>query len=293
MGIKVTDLNKKLGSFELKKINLQIPSGYICGLIGENGAGKTTLLKIMMGLYGLDSGSVRLEEKDLWNQEKEVKNNLGIVMEECLYEDYLTVEGLGTGYGSCYSDFSMEEYKKYVEEFGLTLKQKIKKLSKGMKIKLQFAFALSYHPTVYLMDEPTANLDEEFRKCFWEICSTELEKGATILISSHLTEDLDKKADYIAYLKNGELLFCKDRESLQESFLLVKGENYQLRNLPKDKVISREEGAFGGSALILPWKSDKLKEYEIESPNLRQLMYYLSKGEKENGTIAMEKIRER
>ena len=108
-----------------------------------------------------------------------------------------------------------------------------------------------------------------------------------------MTEDLDKKADYIAYLKNGELLFCKDRESLQESFLLVKGENYQLRNLPKDKVISREEGAFGGSALILPWKSDKLKEYEIESPNLRQLMYYLSKGEKENGTITMEKIRER
>lgn len=275
MSIEVRDLNKKIGSFQLKDINFHIPSGFICGLIGENGAGKTTLLKTMMGLYRIDSGNCILGDKDLWEAEKEVKNNLGIVMEECIYEDYLTAESLGKLYGPMYSNFSYSEYIRLLEQFQLPLKKKIKKLSKGMAIKLQFAFALAHQPSIYLMDEPTANLDEEFRSVFWDIMAKEVERGATILISSHLTEDLDKKADYIGYIKKGSLFFCKDRESLQESFLLVKAENYKLRNLPKDKVISIEEGEFGGSALILPWGGINRKEYQVETPNLRQLMYYL------------------
>lgn len=275
MSIKISNLNKKIGNFYLKDINMDIPSGYICGLIGENGAGKSSLLKTVMGLYKMDSGSCAFEEKDLWENEKEVKNTLGIVMEECQYEEYLTAEKLGKIYGPVYSDFSQLTYEKYVKQFNLPYKRKIKKLSKGMRIKLQFAFALAHNPSIYLMDEPTANLDEEFRREFWQILAGETEKGATALISSHLTEDFDKMADYIGYIKKGELLFCKDRESLSESFLLVKAENYKLRNLPQDKVISIEEGEFGGSALILPWGGINLKDYHVETPDLRRLMYYL------------------
>ncbi len=275
MGIEVRELNKKIGTFQLKDITFELPSGFICGLIGENGAGKSTLLKTLMGLYKMDSGRCLLEGKDLWEREKEVKNNLGIVMEECLYEEYLTPKNLGKLYGPLYTNFSYTEYCSFLEQFQLPLKKKIKKLSKGMAIKLQLAFALAHHPSIYLLDEPTANLDEEFRSIFWDLISEEAEKGATVLISSHLTEDLDKRADYIGYIKKGELLFLKDWENLRESFWLLKAENYKLKQLPKDKVIAMEEGEFGGSALILPWGGIDEKEYKREHLDLRRLMYYL------------------
>ena len=275
MSIEVRTLNKKMGNFQLQDISFKIPSGFICGLIGENGAGKTTLLKTMMGLYRMDSGSCILEGKELWEREKEVKNKLGIVMEECLYEEYLTAQSLGKLYGPLYDTFSDHEYGSLLEQFKVPLNKKIKKLSKGMAIKLQLAFALAHHPSIYLLDEPLANLDVEFRSVFWNLILMEAEKGATVLISSHLTEDLDKRADYIGYIKKGELLFFKDWESIQESFWLLKAENYKLRILPKDKVITIEEGKFGGSALILPWGGLDQTEYQMERFDLRRLMYYL------------------
>ena len=289
--IEVENLTKELGTFSLKGITFSLPRGYICGLLGENGAGKSTLIKTMAGIYRMDDGSCRIDGQDIDKQEAGAKDCLGIVLDEPLFENRLTPMKISRLYGLAYSKFEPQTYLDYLHRFGINPNQKVGRMSKGMRIKLQLAFALSHQARVFLMDEPTGSMDKEFRSEFWEICAKLIEdEDKSILISSHLTGDLDRKADYIAYMQDGELLFFKTIEELRDTFTLVKAENYKLKLIPADRVVYYEAGEYGGTALVT--KEDRLKKekgYELMKPDLRQLMYFLSKGGKEHAKNIVQK----
>ncbi len=278
--LKVENIRKSFHSFSLKGIDLHIPKGYICGLIGENGAGKSTLIKTIIGLYKPNEGTVNVDGMEFMENEVMIKDMLGIVLDENIYDDRLTPVKVGKLFGPLYTHFNMKMYIDWLNKFNVPVDKKLKKMSKGMKIKFQLAFALSHEAKLFLFDEPTAGLDSDFRKEFLDICMDLIADGEkSILFSTHITEDLDRVADYIAFIQNGEMLFTMTKEDLCSRFVYVQAENYKLRLLPSKAVVHKDEGTYGGSALVVNSKQVPLdNDYEKRSPSVEEIMYYFVKG---------------
>lgn len=296
--LRVEHLDKKLSdgksTFRLQDISLYLPKGLICGLIGENGAGKTSFIKSLIGLHRLEQGNIYINGFNLAEKEAEIKDMLGLVLGECYFEQNMTLEQIGIFYGELYSKFDMNQYLKYLLAFNMNRKQKLKKLSTGMKIKVQLAFALSHNAKFFVFDEPTAGLDREFREEFLDICTNLVSDGErSILISSHITEDLDRIADYIGYIQKGSLLFFDTKENLCDNFWIVKGEHYKCKLIPKKEVVYMEEGKYSTSAMVFAGRRAHIDNgLEKYRPNIREFMYYLVKGGEENAKAVAEKYME-
>lgn len=284
--LQVNNLDKKLSgteNFHIDNVSLHIPGGYICGLIGENGAGKTTLIRILMGLYNT-SGDVVINGHDMRTDEAAAKDDLAVVFDEGFFQQDMSLEQIGIFYGELYSRFDMSTYLEYLKRFELDKKKRYKKLSKGMKTKAQFAFALSHDAKLFLLDEPTAGLDRYFRDEFLKICADLVSDGSrSILISSHITEDLDRIADYIAYMQDGKLLFVLPKDELCDRFRLVTGEDYKCNLISKDAVVYKEKSEYSTSALVINKKCFLIdRELEVHTPDIREFMHYFVKGGKQN-----------
>lgn len=280
MMLRLEHVNKRISSFELKDIHFHLPKGYICGLIGENGAGKTSLIKTIIGLYSMDSGVCKVNELDFATQEADIKEQFGLILDICMFEKYLSLELVGKYYGPFYQSYDHKLFMQYLKQFELNPKKKVKTLSKGMLIKLQLAFALSHDAKLFIFDEPTSGMDEEFRKEFYQICAELVSDGEhSVLVSTHITEDLDRIADYLAYIQDGELLFFDEKDHVLDKFVIVIAENYKLKLLSKDYVIHTEESTYGGTAMMLKRRHIKLDDaYSLKRPNIQELMYYIVKG---------------
>ncbi len=219
MLLKVDNLTKKIGDFQLKNISFSLPAGYILGLIGRNGAGKTSLLHCIMGLYKAERGKILIDGKSYEEAELEIRNNIGTVLNEDLFENRLTVEANADKYGKYFRNYSKEELDVYLKEFGVNPKKRFLNLSRGEKLKVQLAFALSYHPNLLILDEPTGNFDPEFRKKFIEILKEFVADGTrSVILSTHLMEELEQIGDYILYLENGQLRFFDDVETIRTEY---------------------------------------------------------------------------
>ena len=277
-----------LGKF--KDLSFYLPKGYICGLIGENGAGKTTLMRVLAGLYH-SPGTILINGRNLRDEEDVVKDSLGLIMQDDFFEGKMTLEQIGIFYGELYKAFDMTMYLEYLNRFQLDCKQKYKNLSKGMKIKLQFAFALSHDAKLFLFDEPTAGLDKHFREEFLELCTQIVSDGErSILIASNITEDLDRIADYIAYMQAGKMLFFLPKEDLCDSFFIVSGEDYKCNLIAEEAVVYKEKGTYSTSAMVVGKKRFLLDEsLEKRRPNIREFMHYFVKGGKQNAEIIAQK----
>lgn len=276
--------SNKNNVFKLNNISFTLPKGYICGLIGENGAGKSSLIKCLAGLYRPDNGEIFIENMPFYKDEAKIKNMLGLVFDKDYYEQNLSLTQIGRLYGSLYSNFKFDQYLNYLKRFNLDNRKKFKHLSKGMKTKVQIAFALSHNAKLFLFDEPEAGLDKVSREELLKICTNLVSGGEkTILFSSHITQDLDKIADYIGYMQNGRLLFFITKEELCDKFHIVKGENYKLKLIPKEKIVYMEEKSYITSAMVAGGKkylSDKT--LEVYKPCISEFMYYFVKGGKKN-----------
>lgn len=296
--LRVEHLHKKLsdgnGTFQLQDISLHLPKGLICGLIGENGAGKTSLIKSLIGLHCLEQGNIYINGFSLAEKEAEVKDMLGLVLSNCYFEQNMTLEQIGIFYGELYSKFDMNQYLKHLIVFNMDRKQKLKRLSTGMKIKVQLAFALSHDAKFFVFDEPTAGLDREFREEFLNICTNLVSDGEkSILISSHITEDLDRIVDYIGYMQKGSLLFFDTKENLCDNFWIVKGEHYKCKLISKKAVVYMEQGKYSTSAMVFASRRAHIDNgLEKYRPNIREFMYYLVKGGEENAKAVAEKYME-
>ena len=278
--LKVEKLSKRLNGFVLKDISFHLPKGYIMGLVGENGAGKTTLLHCILDLYAQDAGVISIDGMKYADYGPEIKNQIGYVLCEELFQGSMNLLQAADLYGSYYEHYQRSVFERYCKRFGLNPEQKCKHLSKGEGMKLQLAFALSHEPKLLILDEPTANFDPEFQEEFFKIlCEFVFDGEKSVLLATHITTDLDRYGDYITFLHKGELLFSMDRQQLEESYRMISGEDYKINLLPKEEVIYKEKGAYGTRALVkYRRRYENNLDYVVETPTIEDVMYFIIKG---------------
>lgn len=279
--IQIEHVTKNFGNFKLSDINLSLPAGYICGLIGENGAGKTSLIHLLLGLYRPDDGQIFINGNDINRDEVVAKNEIGYVLSEELFDGELTLLQNASLYGKYYKNYDRDTFLSYCKRFELDEKKKLKQQSKGQKLKFQFAFALSHAPKVLILDEPTANFDPTFRSDFIKILTEFIQDGTkSVLLATHLTSDLDRIGDYITFLHKGKIIFSSDRQEMEDSFRLVRGEDYKINLIPKERIIHKEKTEFGSKALVHHrprYVYDNALSVDI--PTIEDIMYYFVKGD--------------
>lgn len=278
MVVTLQNISKRLGNFSLTDISLSLPGGYITGLIGQNGAGKTTLLRILLGLYRPDAGKVRIDGRSYQDQEIWIRERTGAVLLEELFERGLTLRENGAVYGRFFPKYRQERFEDFLVRFALSPKRRCSDLSRGERLKLQLAFALSHDARLLVLDEPTGNFDPEFRRVFFEVLKEFIADGErSVVLATHLTDDLDRIADYIVYLENGTGLFAGDVETMRAQYRIAEGDGYRLRALPGESVIHMQERAHGARALVRGLAGIPDPELTFRAPTLEELMYFMSK----------------
>ncbi|TQS76003.1 ABC transporter ATP-binding protein [Ornithinibacillus gellani] len=276
--IELEQVNKSYPYFQLKDVSLQVKRGFFTGFIGPNGAGKSTIIKLILHLIRPDSGRIRILGMDYQNNEKEIKEKIGFVYsEELLYGD-LTLQDMKRIISPSYSNWDDAIFQQYREQFELPLRQKLKTFSKGMKMKVSLAIALSHHAELLIMDEPTAGLDPIFRREFMEILQeVMLDENKTILFSTHILNDLTSIVDYITLIQNGQILFSKESIEIEADYGIVRGESELLGRDTQRYFTKVKKTANGFEAL-----TDNVAEVEkifghsviIEKASLEEIMYY-------------------
>ena len=280
--INVTGLCKSYQDFALDNVSFAVPKGSIMGFIGENGAGKSTTIKAMLNHIHRDAGTVEILGMDLDGHEKEIKERIGVVFDECCFHDNLTPADISKILGNIYQNWDGKLYQKYLVQFGLDEKKKIKEFSRGMKMKLGIAAALAHRPDVLILDEATSGLDpivrEEILDIFLDFIQDE---NHAILISSHITSDLDKIADYLTFIHHGRIILSSGRDDLMDSMGLVKCGAEDLEKIEQDQIIRYRKNQFGCEVLIRNKRSFAVghPEMVIDPVTTEAIMLFYSRGE--------------
>ena len=280
--INVTGLCKSYQDFALDNVSFAVPKGSIMGFIGENGAGKSTTIKAMLNLIHRDAGTVEILGMDLDGHEKEIKERIGVVFDECCFHDNLTPADISKILGNIYQNWDGKLYQKYLAQFGLDAKKKIKEFSRGMKMKLGIAAALAHRPDVLILDEATSGLDpivrEEILDIFLDFIQDE---NHAILISSHITSDLDKIADYLTFIHHGRIILSSGRDDLMDSMGIVKCGAEDLEKIEQDQIIRYRKNQFGCEVLIRNKRSFAVghPEMVIDPVTTEAIMLFYSRGE--------------
>ncbi len=251
--LELWHVSRRLGDFELRDVNLTLPKGCILGLVGENGAGKSTTIRLLTGELWPDSGTVSVLDAEPGSPDfRSVKERLGVVLDDAWFPEILNARQVGTMMAMTYESWDAELYESYLARFALPREKNFKDYSRGMRMKLAIAVALAHRPEVLLLDEATAGLDpivrDEVLEIFREFSEAE---DHAILISSHILSDLEKLCDYIAFLHQGKLLFCQEKDRLLETYGLFVGTRQQAEELAEDAVLAREDSGFGGVRAIV------------------------------------------
>lgn len=274
----VENLCKSYPEFKLKNISFTLEEGYIMGFIGANGAGKSTTLKSILNIVKTDSGKITIFGKEINANEVEIKQDIAFMMGAVGYYSRISIEKLAKVYSSFYKAWNEETFNKYLFRFNLNKKKKVRELSAGMKVKFAMAMALSHNSKLIIFDEPTSGLDPVARAELLDLFQEIVEDGKhSILFSTHITSDLDKCADYIIFIKDGELISNSTKDDLIASHALVTGGVGQLTDILKNSLIGYRKNHYGFSGLI---KRDKLSDFSnliYEKPNLEDIMVYYNK----------------
>ena len=276
--LKVENLSKEFKRFELKNVSFNLQPGYIMGFIGPNGAGKTTTIKLIMNLLKKDSGSVKIFAKDNIKFERQVKDRIGFVYDESHFYEDLTIKQMKSIVAPFYTEWSEDTFQNYIKDFSLDESMKIKKLSKGMKMKFSLSLALSHNADLIIMDEPTSGLDPVFRREMLDILYNIIQdESKSIFFSTHITTDLEKIADYITFINDGEIVFSKTKDKVLESYGIVKGGNDLLNSQTRKEFLGIRETNVGFEALTK--NQNKIRrlfkdKVIIEKPSLEDIMFY-------------------
>lgn len=255
----VDNLCKKYKNFKLNNVSLKLPKGFIMGLIGENGAGKTTLIKLIMNLVKKDSGDIKIFDKDNVKFEREIKDRIGFVYDEVCYYDHMSLKENGNMVSMLYSKWDKDKFNYYLNKFELNKDKKLKELSKGMRMKFSLCIALSHGAEFIIMDEPTVGLDPVVRSEVLEELQSLMEnENMGVLISTHITSDLERIADYITFIKDGSIVFSKPKDEIMEAYKIIKGDcNILTKEVEKHfEGISKNRFGFEG----LTSQVDKVRE---------------------------------
>lgn len=276
--LSVEHLSKNYEAFQLKDVSFELKKGCIMGFIGANGAGKSTTLKAMLGIIHADGGKVTVFGKDFFQNQLELKQHIGMMMGQASYYPRSKVGKIADVYKSFFRDWDEEIYRRYLKKFKLDEKKKIADLSTGMKVKLGITFALSHRAKLLILDEPTSGLDpvarDELLDVFGEIVSS---GEHSILFSTHITSDLDKCADYIIFIREGELVQNGTKDGILDAHVLVKGEKADLTDGLKERMVSFKKNSNGFTGLIAKEKLSAADKVTRERPNLDDIMVYYNR----------------
>ena len=279
--VSINNLNKKYEDFELKNISFDIFSGRVVGILGENGAGKTTTIKSILNLVKIDSGNINIFGLDNIKYEKEVKENIGVVLDDSFLPSYYTPIDINKLMKIIHKNWNEKLYFDYIDKFKLPKNKKIKYYSKGMYIKIKIFVALSFNPKLLILDEPTSGLDPIARSDILDIFSNYVEgTNNSILISSHITTDLERLADDIILMNDGKIILNKTRDELLNNYSLIRCSEEQFNNIKKDDYIKYKKNRF--EYLLLVDNSSEFKSkynLEMSEPTLEEIMLLYVRGD--------------
>lgn len=280
--IEIKKLTKTFTGFTLGDVSLTVPGGSIMGLIGENGAGKSTTIKCLLGLLHPDSGSLSVLGGA--PNDPAVREWIGVVLDECPFHGGLTAQQVGKILSREYKMWHQELYEDYLKKFDLPRNLFIKDFSKGMKMKLSIAAALAHHPKLLILDEPTSGLDPVVRS---EILDEFLEfikdEEHSILLSSHITSDLERVADYITYIHKGKVKLSGEKDTLLEEYGRLACTSADLAQVDKTYLVGVREGRFGSEALIRN-KQEFQRRYPdlaVDPVTLEEIMVFTVRGDEQ------------
>lgn len=281
--LEVKGLNKSYQNFSLQDISFSLPEGCITGFIGINGAGKTSTLKSILGLTPKTSGNIRLFGMDMDTNEKEIKERIGIVLDDGGFYDELNLSEMKNIVASAYKSWDENEYREYLKRFSLNPKQKINTLSKGMRMKYALALALSHKAELLIMDEPTSGLDPLIRSQLLDILKEFMNNGGHgVFFSTHITSDLDKIADMLIMIDNGQIIFQEEKDILLDEYRIVKGDIKDLHIDTEKLLMNIDKTIFGFTAITK--YADKVRKIMpnsiIERPTIEDIMLCNVKGGK-------------
>lgn len=281
--LKIENLVKSYPNFSLNHLNLSIPQGTIMGLIGENGTGKTTTINLILNEIKRNDGTIKIFGKDNLQCEKEIKDKIGVVFDDCHFPDLFNALELERFLKPIYTAWQSPIYREYLKRFGIPSNKPVKAYSKGMKVKLSFAIALSHCPEFLILDEATSGLDPVMRD---EILDVLLEfvqyETHSVLFSSHITNDLEKIADYIAFLHKGNLVFSKPKDELIYSYGIMKCGTEVFNNIQRQDMIAWRKLDYEWQILVpdIETARRKYKKCMIENATIEEIMLLYIKGEK-------------
>ena len=280
--LEVKNLSKKYIGFELKNISFELPKGMIMGFIGENGAGKTTTIKSILNIIGNYKGEIRIFGFDNKKCENKIKEDIGVVLDDMFFPEILLPNDINAIMKDVYQNWDSDLYFKYLRDFNLPKDKQIKTFSKGMKKKLEIATALSHHPKLLILDEPTSGLDPIARNEVIDIFRDFIQnEECGVLLSSHITTDLEHIADYITFINNGEIILSKTRDELIDKYGIVKCAESEFKKIDKKDFIKFKKTKYEYQ-LLVENKKDFNKKYNINTIDkitLEDLMVLMVKGE--------------
>ena len=282
--IEIKNLKKKYDDkFELGEIDIEIPKGVIVGLIGENGAGKTTLIKSMLNIIKIDSGEIKIFGKDYKKEEKEIKEDIGVVLDNMFFPELLNAKDINNAMKDVYKNWDSELYFSYLKEFDLPDNKPLKSMSKGMRKKLEIATALAHKPKLLILDEPTSGLDPVVRNEVLDIFLKFIEdEEHSILLSTHITSDLEHIADEIIFIDKGKKVLQKSRDEIIDNYGILKCDIDYFSNIDKKDIIAYKKTKYAYEILVNDKKqaSKKYHSCVIDKITLEDLMVLVIKGEK-------------
>ncbi|WP_346934621.1 ABC transporter ATP-binding protein [Clostridium sp.] len=279
--LEVRNLTKEYEGFKLDNISFSLDKGYIMGFIGENGAGKTTTIKLIMNLLKRDEGEIKIFGKGNIEHEREIKERIGFVYDECFYYENLSIKDNEKIISGFYKKWDAKVFDNYLKKFNLNKKQKVKELSKGMKMKFAIASALSHDTEFLILDEPASGLDPVMRRNILDVLQEVIQdENVGILVSSHIISDLEKISDYITYIQRGKIVFSKATSDLMEEYKVIKGDKSLLSKLDKKVIYGFRETPYGFEGIIKDIHIDKSIRQKIvsEKPSLEEIMVAMNKG---------------
>ena len=279
------NVNKKYekSNFAIKDISFSVPEGSIVGFIGENGAGKSTTMNCILNVIRRDSGTIEIFGREMTDEDIDIRENIGVVYDSNNFPEYLTAKQLADILGRIYSKWDDSCFEQFLRRFGLPESQKIKTYSRGMSMKLAVAVALSHDSKLLILDEATSGLDPIMRD---EILDVLLEfvkqENHSILLSSHITSDLEKIADYIVFIHNGEIILNKTKDELIYEYGVIRCSENDFHNILSEDILSSMKKDYQIDVLIKNRKliEKKYKNLIVDSVSLDEIMLLLVKGER-------------